>query len=59
MNEEDSVAGDEAQLKEEEVEVEPPPLISTDDGTNDLLVCVDYNKIMVSMDDAIDVRLME
>ncbi|QCE13472.1 Phosphoinositide-binding clathrin adaptor [Vigna unguiculata] len=37
MNEEDSVAGDEAQLKEEEVEVEPPPLISTDDGTNDLL----------------------
>ncbi|KAG2398575.1 putative clathrin assembly protein [Vigna angularis] len=38
FNEEDSVAGDEAQSKEEvEVEVEPPPLISTDDGANDLL----------------------
>ncbi|XP_014500835.1 putative clathrin assembly protein At5g57200 [Vigna radiata var. radiata] len=38
FNEEDSVAGDETQSKEEvEVEVEPPPLISTDDGANDLL----------------------
>ncbi|CAJ1975853.1 unnamed protein product [Sphenostylis stenocarpa] len=35
VNEEEQVAEGEAQPKEEEVE--PPPLISTDDGTNDLL----------------------
>lgn len=47
VNEEESVEEEEEQPKEEEVE--PPPLISTDDGTNDLLVCVGYKQCFVCM----------